>query len=102
MLVSVARLARLRAGVKASSAPRAAKPAQHARDIDRLTKAPANGHFGAMLIYKIFRAAEWAELRHYGVTAGAPVDVADGYVHFSTADQAARNLRQVFCAARTV
>ena len=40
-----------------------------------------------MLIYKIFRAPEWAELRHYGVTAGAPVDVADGYVHFSTAEQ---------------
>lgn len=40
-----------------------------------------------MLIYKIFRPSEWAELRHYGVTAGAPVDVADGYVHFSTGEQ---------------
>lgn len=40
-----------------------------------------------MLIYKILRAPEWAELRHYGVSAGAPIDVADGFVHFSTADQ---------------
>lgn len=40
-----------------------------------------------MLIYKIFRASEWAELRHYGVTAGAPVDVVDGYIHFSTTEQ---------------
>ena len=40
-----------------------------------------------MAIYKIFRAAEWAALLHDGETTGAPIDVADGYVHFSTADQ---------------
>jgi uncharacterized protein (DUF952 family) len=41
-----------------------------------------------MLIYKIFRADEWAALQTAGETAGAPVDLADGFVHFSTADQA--------------
>lgn len=41
-----------------------------------------------MLIYKIFRADEWAALQRDGTTPGAPVDVADGYVHFSTAGQA--------------
>lgn len=41
-----------------------------------------------MTIYKIFRADEWAQLREHGSTAGAPIDVADGYVHFSTAAQA--------------
>ena len=40
-----------------------------------------------MLVYKILRAPEWAELRHYGVSAGAPIDVKDGYVHLSTAEQ---------------
>ena len=40
----------------------------------------------AMLIYKIFRSEEWAELQNNGVTAGAPIDVADGYIHFSTAE----------------
>lgn len=40
-----------------------------------------------MLIYKIFRPAEWADLQARGATAGAPVDRADGYVHFSTAAQ---------------
>ncbi|MFZ8942627.1 MAG: DUF952 domain-containing protein, partial [Gemmobacter sp.] len=40
-----------------------------------------------MLIYKILRAAEWQALNEAGETAGAPVDVADGYVHFSTAAQ---------------
>ncbi|GGH32713.1 Uncharacterized conserved protein, DUF952 family [Cribrihabitans marinus] len=41
-----------------------------------------------MLIYKIFRAQEWAELQAAGQSAGAPVDLADGFVHFSTAAQA--------------
>lgn len=41
-----------------------------------------------MLIYKIFRADEWAELERTGTSAGAPVDLADGFVHFSTAAQA--------------
>ncbi len=41
-----------------------------------------------MLIYKIFRAAEWAALQANGETRGAPVDLSDGFVHFSTAGQA--------------
>ncbi|GFE51261.1 hypothetical protein So717_30140 [Roseobacter cerasinus] len=49
-----------------------------------------------MLIFKIFRAEEWATLRADGKTAGAPIDVADGYVHFSTADQAAETAAKHF------
>lgn len=49
-----------------------------------------------MLIYKIFRPAEWAELQAEGATAGAPVDRADGYVHFSTAEQVAATLAKHF------
>lgn len=41
-----------------------------------------------MNIYKIFRADEWAQLRKDKVTNGAPIDIADGFVHFSTAAQA--------------
>jgi uncharacterized protein (DUF952 family) len=41
-----------------------------------------------MLIYKIFRADEWATLQAQGETRGAPIDLADGFVHFSTAAQA--------------
>lgn len=41
-----------------------------------------------MLIYKILRAEEWAALQAMGETAGAPIDETDGYVHFSTAEQA--------------
>ncbi|WP_230374135.1 DUF952 domain-containing protein [Pontivivens ytuae] len=39
-----------------------------------------------MLIYKIFRADEWALLDRDGDTAGAPIDLTDGYIHFSTAE----------------
>ena len=49
-----------------------------------------------MLIYKVLRAAEWAALQAAGRTDGAPVDVADGYVHFSTAEQLATTLARHF------
>ncbi|MGH1415318.1 MAG: DUF952 domain-containing protein [Pelagimonas sp.] len=45
-------------------------------------------HHAHMLIYKILRAPEWADLQAKGETAGAPIDVSDGFVHFSTAAQA--------------
>ncbi|TCP41278.1 DUF952 domain-containing protein [Rhodovulum marinum] len=40
-----------------------------------------------MLIYKIFRRAEWDAFRAAGRTAGAQVDLADGFIHLSTAEQ---------------
>lgn len=43
----------------------------------------------AMLIYKIFRSPEWDALKADGETLGAPIDLADGFIHFSTAQQAA-------------
>ncbi|WP_313136060.1 DUF952 domain-containing protein [Paracoccus jeotgali] len=39
-----------------------------------------------MLIYKVLRDPEWQQLQRDGETAGAPVDLADGYIHFSTAE----------------
>ncbi|MFU8778652.1 MAG: DUF952 domain-containing protein [Roseovarius sp.] len=52
-----------------------------------------------MMIYKILRGPEWAQLRAAGKSAGAPVDVADGYVHFSTAEQAAETAAKHFAGA---
>lgn len=52
-----------------------------------------------MLIYKIFRAAEWQALTATGETAGAPVDLADGYIHFSTAEQAPETAAKHFAGA---
>ncbi|MBE3639444.1 DUF952 domain-containing protein [Mangrovicoccus algicola] len=52
-----------------------------------------------MRIYKIFRAPEWAALERDGTTAGAPVDLADGFIHFSTAAQAAETAAKHFAGA---
>jgi len=52
-----------------------------------------------MLIYKILRADEWAALQDAGETPGAPIDVADGFVHFSTAIQAAETAAKHFAGA---
>jgi len=54
----------------------------------RLTGGGRRGTSVPMLIYKIFRGPEWADLRASGASRGAPVDLADGFVHFSTAGQA--------------
>ena len=52
-----------------------------------------------MLIYKILRAEEWAALRSDKETSGAPVDVADGFIHFSTAGQARETAAKHFAGA---
>lgn len=40
-----------------------------------------------MLIYKIMTASAWADFQAQGRFTGAPIDLADGYIHFSTAAQ---------------
>lgn len=49
-----------------------------------------------MMIYKVLRPAEWDDLQAAGTTAGAPVDLADGFVHFSTAAQLEGTLSRHF------
>ncbi len=53
----------------------------------------------AMLIYKIFRGPEWQSLAQEGSTLGAPIDLTDGYIHFSTATQAAETAAKHFAGA---
>ncbi len=49
-----------------------------------------------MPVYKILTAPQWAALERDGATAGAPVDLADGFVHFSTGPQVARTAAKHF------
>jgi uncharacterized protein (DUF952 family) len=51
------------------------------------------------MIYKLLRSDEWAALQAKGETAGAPVDLADGYVHFSTAEQVRETAAKHFAGA---
>lgn len=47
-------------------------------------------------IYKIFRTPEWEAFRAQGETRGAPVDLEDGFIHFSTADQVHETVERHF------
>ena len=49
-----------------------------------------------MLIYKILHPAEMQTLDATGQSAGAAVDIADGYIHFSTAAQLGETLARHF------
>ena len=49
-----------------------------------------------MLAYKILTADQWAAFERDGVFTGAPVDLADGYIHLSTADQLEETLAKHF------
>lgn len=40
-----------------------------------------------LFAFKLLRPDEWTEWRESGVFAGAPVDVADGYIHLSAREQ---------------
>jgi uncharacterized protein (DUF952 family) len=50
----------------------------------------------ARTIYKIVPQALWREAETAGRFAGAPVDLADGFVHFSTAGQVAETAAKHF------
>ena len=49
-----------------------------------------------MLIYKIFLPDQWKDFTNVGRTKGAPVDVSDGYIHFSTATQVKETIARHF------
>jgi uncharacterized protein (DUF952 family) len=47
-------------------------------------------------IYKICSAAQWAEAGRTGEFRGSGIDLTDGYIHFSTAGQAAETAAKHF------
>lgn len=47
-------------------------------------------------IYKILPASLWAEAQRAGVFRGAAIDHTDGYIHFSTAEQAVETAAKHF------
>lgn len=48
------------------------------------------------VVYKICPAALWRRAEAAGTFLGAPVDVTDGFIHFSTAAQARETARRHF------
>jgi uncharacterized protein (DUF952 family) len=49
-----------------------------------------------LAIYKILPLSLWNEAQRAGVFHGAAVDLADGYIHFSTAEQVAETAAKHF------
>jgi uncharacterized protein (DUF952 family) len=47
-------------------------------------------------IYKICPASAWREAERQGVFRGSPVDLRDGFIHFSTAAQVEETARKHF------
>jgi uncharacterized protein (DUF952 family) len=66
-------------------------------DGERLGSARSEGVLAAT-IYKICDSALWREAESAGVFTGAPVDRADGFIHFSTACQVAETAARHFDA----
>jgi uncharacterized protein (DUF952 family) len=52
------------------------------------------------IIYKICTAAEWHDAEHAGVYRGSAVDHRDGFIHFSSAEQAAETAARHFAGQR--
>lgn len=50
----------------------------------------------AATAFKILTAQQWAEFERDRVFHGAPIDVADGYIHLSTAEQVEGTLDKHF------
>ena len=48
------------------------------------------------IAFKILTADQWAAFQAVGTFAGAPVDLADGYIHLSAEDQVAGTLERHF------
>ena len=63
--------------------------------IDRLPPISDSWAMAETVAYKILTAAQLAELEQDRF-AGAPVDIADGYIHLSTADQLAETVDRHF------
>jgi uncharacterized protein (DUF952 family) len=54
------------------------------------------------LIYKIASENLWREAERAGLFAGAPIDLADGFIHLSTAAQAVETATKHFAGQRNL
>ena len=53
-------------------------------------------------IFKILRPTEWSDCQNSVSFTGAPVDISDGYIHFSTHDQLQETADKHFSTEQTV
>ena len=82
----------------AASRKSGAGPVRHAFPFCRRPSDDMSG--GMPLIYKICPEALWREAEAAGLFQGAPVDLADGFIHFSTAGQVRETAAKHFAGQR--
>jgi uncharacterized protein (DUF952 family) len=68
-------------------------------DIRCAMKVPMPRTSNPATAYKILTAAQWSRFQAEGVFQGAPVDLADGYIHLSAAEQLQGTLDKHFGGA---
>ena len=54
------------------------------------------------IAFKIFTADQWAQFTADGLFHGAPIDIADGYIHMSTAQQLGETLAKHFAGQNSL
>tara|TARA_B100000212_G_scaffold271623_1_gene211050 strand:+ start:149 stop:541 length:393 start_codon:yes stop_codon:yes gene_type:complete len=57
-------------------------------------------HLAVMYIFKLFKIEEWLQFKALGKTDGAPIDMIDGFIHFSKASQVKETAAKHFKADR--
>lgn len=69
--------------------------------VERLSGRAKDSEGGRMsrMIFKILRPEEWVAFQASGRFEGSPVDLQDGYIHFSTASQTKETLAKHFADA---
>ena len=68
----------------------------NASDVRRAFRLVAGYDPAMITIYKICTASEWREAEQAGAYRGSAVDRRDGFIHFSTAEQAAETASKWF------
>jgi len=51
----------------------------------------------ATIVYKVLTPAQWSVTLKTGRFTGAPIDLADGFIHLSSAHQLVETVRKHFC-----
>ena len=58
----------------------------------------SDGNDDKSLIYKVVSAKEWSVATEQGEFLGAAIDLTDGYIHFSTAEQLRETVEKHFAS----
>jgi uncharacterized protein (DUF952 family) len=104
----IASIGRFSQSARRQSMPRPLKCAGRADTVDshdpkkcknpwEFPRRPGDTQVGRVrMIYKICPASAWREAERQSVFRGSPVDIRDGFIHFSTASQVAETARKHF------